>query len=64
MLGEEDLSHAAARQALDKQIPPEHLREVGIYATQGAGLRGGSGRLLQRSTILTRNATGTTMLPS
>ena len=34
VLGEENLSHSAARQPLDKQVPPEYLREARILATE------------------------------
>src|SRR5690606_22330518 len=61
VLGEKDLAHTAARQALHEQVAPEYLWQVGIDSAERPGLpvvRGG----LQRSTILTRSAPATSML--
>jgi hypothetical protein len=48
VLGEEDLAHAAARQALDQQVAPENLRQVGVLAAKRLALRPGVDARLQR----------------
>ena len=53
VLREEDLAHAATRQPLDEQIPPEHLWQP-LDPAHGTGVRVFEGGLQRRHPIASR----------